>query len=66
MSVLPNLEQSKFCSCSATLMNYPTVDDRCESNLKSGGRLKQELKYTFGGFLIFIINNNCLNILFNS
>ena len=34
------------CSCSATLVDYPTVDDRCESNLKSGGRLKQEMKYT--------------------
>ena len=29
-----------------TLADYPTVDDRCESNLKSGGRLKQEMKYT--------------------
>ena len=27
-----------------TLVDYPTVDDRCESNLKSGGRLKQEVK----------------------
>ena len=30
----------------STLVDCPTVDDRCESNLKSGGRLKQELKYT--------------------
>lgn len=29
-----------------TLVDYPTVDDRCESNLKSDGRLKQEMKYT--------------------
>ena len=29
-----------------TLADYPTVDDRCESNLKSSGRLKQEMKYT--------------------
>ena len=33
----------QVCSCSATLVDYPTVDDRCESNLKSGGRLKQEV-----------------------
>ena len=32
------------CSTSEfTLVDYPTVDDRCESNLKSGGRLKQEV-----------------------
>ena len=29
-----------------TLADYPTMDDRCESNLKSGGRLKQEAKCT--------------------
>lgn len=29
-----------------TLVENPTVDDRCESNLKSGGSLKQEVKYT--------------------
>ena len=29
-----------------SLVDCPTVDDRCESNLKSGGRLKQEMKYT--------------------
>ena len=29
-----------------TLVDYPTVDDRCESSLKSSGRLKQEVKYT--------------------
>ena len=29
-----------------TLADYPTVDDRCESNLKSGGSLKQEVKST--------------------
>ena len=29
-----------------TLVDYPTVDDRCENDLKSGGRLKQEVKYT--------------------
>ena len=33
-------------SCPETLVDYPTVDDRCESNLKSCGRLKQEVKYT--------------------
>ena len=33
-------------SCSETLVDCPTVDDRCESNLKSCGRLKQEIKYT--------------------
>ena len=26
-----------------TLVDYPTVDDRCRSNLKSSGRLKQEV-----------------------
>ena len=29
-----------------TLAENPTVDDRCESNLKSSGSLKQEVKYT--------------------
>lgn len=29
-----------------TLVDYPTMDDRCESNLKSSDRLKQEVKYT--------------------
>ena len=29
-----------------TLADYPTVDDRCENNLKSSDRLKQEMKYT--------------------
>ncbi len=29
-----------------TLAENPTVDDRCESNLKSSGSLKQEIKYT--------------------
>ena len=29
-----------------TLAENPTVDDRCEINLKSGGSLKQEMKYT--------------------
>ena len=29
-----------------TLVENPTVDDRCESNLKSGGSLKQEVKST--------------------
>lgn len=29
-----------------TLVNYPTMDDRCENNLKSSDRLKQEVKYT--------------------
>ena len=28
-----------------TLVDYPTMDDRCENNLKSSGRLKQEVKY---------------------
>ena len=28
-----------------TLAENPTVDDRCESNLKSSGSLKQEIKY---------------------
>ena len=28
-----------------TLVENPTVDDRCENNLKSSGRLKQEVKY---------------------
>lgn len=27
-----------------TLVDYPTMDDRCESNLKSSGRVKQEIK----------------------
>ena len=27
-----------------TLADYPTMDDRCESNLKSSGRMKQEIK----------------------
>ena len=27
-----------------TLVDYPTMDDRCESNLKSSGRMKQEIK----------------------
>ena len=27
-----------------TLVDYPTMDDRCESNLKSSGRAKQEIK----------------------
>lgn len=27
-----------------TLVDYPTMDDRCESNLKSSGRMKQEVK----------------------
>ena len=26
-----------------TLADYPTMDDRCESNLKSSGRMKQEV-----------------------
>lgn len=30
-----------------TLVDCPTVDDRCESNLKSSGRLKQERKTNF-------------------
>ena len=34
------------CTTEFTLVDCPTVDDRCESNLKSGGRLKQEMKYT--------------------
>ena len=29
-----------------TLVENPTVDDRCKSNLKSSGSLKQEIKYT--------------------
>ena len=29
-----------------TLVDYPTMDDRCESNLKSSGRMKQEIKHT--------------------
>ena len=29
-----------------TLAENPTVDDRCESSLKSSGSLKQEIKYT--------------------
>ena len=29
-----------------TLVENPTVDDRCENNLKSGGSLKQEVKST--------------------
>ena len=29
-----------------TLVENPTVDDRCESSLKSSGSLKQEVKYT--------------------
>lgn len=29
-----------------TLVENPTVDDRCKSNLKSSGSLKQEVKYT--------------------
>ena len=29
-----------------TLVDYPTMDDRCESNLKSSDRMKQEVKYT--------------------
>ena len=29
-----------------TLVDYPTMDDRCENNLKSSGRVKQEVKYT--------------------
>ena len=29
-----------------TLVENPTVDDRCESNLKSSGSLKQEMKCT--------------------
>ena len=33
-------------SCSETLVDYPTADDRHESDLKSCGRLKQEIKYT--------------------
>ena len=28
-----------------TLAENPTVDDRCESNLKSSGSSKQEIKY---------------------
>lgn len=28
-----------------TLVENPTVDDRCENNLKSGGSLKQEVKF---------------------
>ena len=27
-----------------TLVDYPTMDDRCESNLKSSGRMKQEIE----------------------
>ena len=27
-----------------TLVDYPTMDDRCENNLKSSGRMKQEIK----------------------
>ena len=27
-----------------TLVDYPTMDDRCENNLKSSGRAKQEIK----------------------
>ena len=36
------------CSTSEfTLVDYPTVDDRLSNEvLKSGGRLKQEMKYT--------------------
>jgi hypothetical protein len=30
-----------------TLVENPTVDDRCGSNLKSGGSLKQERKTNF-------------------
>ena len=26
-----------------TLVDYPTMDDRCENDLKSSGRLKQEV-----------------------
>ena len=40
------LETTINVGCSTpelTLVDYPTVDDRCESNLKSGGRLKQEV-----------------------
>ena len=34
----------QVCSCSATLVDYPTVDDRLSNEvLKSGGRLKQEV-----------------------
>ena len=29
-----------------TLVDYPTMDDRCESNLKSSDRMKQEMKCT--------------------
>ena len=28
-----------------TLVENPTVDDRCKSNLKSSGSSKQEIKY---------------------
>ena len=27
-----------------TLVDYPTMDDRCENNLKSSDRMKQEIK----------------------
>lgn len=27
-----------------TLVDYPPMDDRCESNLRSNGRLKQEIE----------------------
>lgn len=34
-----------------TLVDYPTVDDRCEGNLKSSGRLKQEVNNEQGSTL---------------
>ena len=34
-----------------TLVENPTVDDRCKSNLKSSGRLKQEVNNEQGSTL---------------